>query len=94
MGRSRLERTGERPTSIGRMRSFVGNTGVLVRAYAYIRAHGGAGLRGVSEDAVLAANYLKHRLAGSYDLPYQADLQARIRGLGGDDQEADRRAHP
>ena len=40
-GTFRLERTGERPTSIGRLRSFVGNTGVLVRAYAYIRAHGG-----------------------------------------------------
>jgi glycine dehydrogenase subunit 2 len=69
-GTFRLERPGERPTSIGRMRSFVGNTGVLVRAYAYIRAHGAAGLREVSEDAVLAANYLKHRLAGVYDLPY------------------------
>jgi glycine dehydrogenase subunit 2 len=52
------------------MRSFVGNTGVLVRAYAYIRAHGGSGLREVSEDAVLAANYLKHRVAGAYDIPY------------------------
>ena len=46
------------------MRSFVGNTGVLVRAYAYIRAHGESGLREVSDDAVLAANYLMHRLAG------------------------------
>ena len=36
---------GERPTSIGRLRSFVGSSGVLVRAYAYIRAHGGGGLR-------------------------------------------------
>jgi glycine dehydrogenase subunit 2 len=69
-GAYRLERPHERPTSIGRMRSFVGNTGVLVRAYAYIRAHGAAGLREVSDDAVLAANYLKHRLAGTYDLPY------------------------
>jgi glycine dehydrogenase subunit 2 len=69
-GTYRLERPGERPTSIGRMRSFVGNTGVLVRAYAYIRAHGAEGLREVSDDAVLAANYLKHRLAGTYDLPY------------------------
>ncbi|CAN5527402.1 aminomethyl-transferring glycine dehydrogenase subunit GcvPB [soil metagenome] len=69
-GTYRLERSGERPESIGRMRSFVGNTGVLVRAYAYIRAHGAAGLREVSDDAVLAANYLKHRLAGAYDLPY------------------------
>jgi glycine dehydrogenase subunit 2 len=66
----RLERPGERPSSIGRMRSFVGNTGVLVRAYAYIRAHGGTGLREVSDDAVLAANYLKVRLAGTFDEPY------------------------
>ena len=69
-GTYRLERAGERPGSIGRMRSFVGNTGVLVRAYAYIRAHGGSGLREVSDDAVLAANYLKARLAGTYDIPY------------------------
>jgi glycine dehydrogenase subunit 2 len=69
-GTFRLERPDERPTSIGRLRSFVGNTGVLVRAYAYIRAHGGSGLREVSDDAVLAANYLKHRLTGTYDLPY------------------------
>ena len=70
-GGFRLERPAERPTSIGRMRSFVGNTGVLVRAYAYLRAHGPE-LRTVSEDAVLAANYLKQRLAseGSYDVPF------------------------
>ncbi|MGZ8515390.1 MAG: aminomethyl-transferring glycine dehydrogenase subunit GcvPB [Candidatus Limnocylindrales bacterium] len=66
----RLERVGERPNSIGRMRSYAGNTGVLVRAYAYICAHGASGLREVSEDAVLAANYLMSRLAGTYDLPH------------------------
>ncbi len=69
-GTFRLERPDERPTSIGRLRSFVGNTGVLVRAYAYIRAHGASGLREVSDDAVLAANYLKSRLADTFDLPY------------------------
>jgi glycine cleavage system P protein (glycine dehydrogenase) subunit 2 len=69
-GTFRLERTGERPASIGRMRSFVGNVGVLVRAYAYVRAHGADGLREVSDDAVLAANYLKHRLAGAYVVPF------------------------
>jgi glycine dehydrogenase subunit 2 len=69
-GMFRLERPAERSTSIGRLRSYVGNTGVLVRAYTYIRAHGGSGLREVSEDAVLAANYLMHRLSGAYDLPY------------------------
>jgi glycine dehydrogenase subunit 2 len=69
-GSFRLERPDDRPTSIGRMRSFVGNTGVLVRAYAYICAHGAAGMREVSDDAVLAANYLKSRLANTFDLPY------------------------
>jgi glycine dehydrogenase subunit 2 len=69
-GTFRLERTGERPTSIGRVRSFFGSTGVLVRAYAYIRAHGGSGLREVSDDAVLAANYLKTRLRGTYQVPF------------------------
>jgi glycine dehydrogenase subunit 2 len=68
-GSFRLERPDERVTSIGRLRSFVGNTGVLVRAYAYLRAHGTA-LAEVTDDAVLAANYLKQRLAGSYDLPF------------------------
>lgn len=70
-GTFRLERTGERPTSIGRVRSFFGSTGVLVRAYAYIRAHGGSGLREVSDDAVLAANYLKVRLASAYVVPFE-----------------------
>ena len=69
-GSYRLERPGERPASIGRVRAFQGNVGVLVRAYAYIKAHGGSGLREVSDDAVLAANYLKSRLAGTYDIPY------------------------
>src|SRR4029079_10501250 len=69
-GTFRLERPDERLTSIGRLRSFIGNTGVLVRAYAYTRAHGGTGLAEVSDDAVLAANYLKARLADTFDIPY------------------------
>jgi glycine dehydrogenase subunit 2 len=69
-GSFRLERPGERPTSIGRVRSFVGSTAVLVRAYAYILAHGADGLAEVSDDAVLAANYLRARLAGILDLPF------------------------
>ena len=56
--------------SIGRVRSFVGNVGVLVRAYAYIRALGAEGLTEVSEQAVLSANYLKERLKGVWELPY------------------------
>jgi glycine cleavage system P protein (glycine dehydrogenase) subunit 2 len=69
-GSFRLEREGERPSSIGRVRSFVGNTGVLVRAYAYLRAHGTA-LAEVTDDAVLAANYLKHRVAEAFDVPFE-----------------------
>jgi glycine dehydrogenase subunit 2 len=56
--------------SIGRVRSFYGNFGILVRAYAYVRALGGEGLRDASEQAVLSANYLKERLRDAYDLPY------------------------
>jgi glycine dehydrogenase subunit 2 len=48
----------DRPKSIGRVRSFFGNTGVLVRAYCYLRTYGPAGLRQVAENAVLNANYL------------------------------------
>ncbi len=49
---------GNRPKSIGRVRSFFGNVGVLVRTYCYLRTHGADGLRRVSENAVLNANYL------------------------------------
>ncbi len=66
----RLERAAERPSSIGRVRSYVGSIGVLVRAYAYLLAHGGPGLVEVSEDAVLNANYLRHRLADSFEMPF------------------------
>ncbi|MFN2484382.1 MAG: aminomethyl-transferring glycine dehydrogenase subunit GcvPB [Candidatus Limnocylindria bacterium] len=60
----------DRPDSIGQVRSFVGNFGMHVRAYTYIRSNGGEGLRRISDDAVLAANYLRVRLADAYDLPY------------------------
>ena len=52
----------DRPKSIGRVRSFFGNVGVLVRAYCYLRTYGSAGLREVSENAVLNANYLLSRV--------------------------------
>jgi glycine dehydrogenase subunit 2 len=69
-GTYRLERPGERPESIGRVRAWQGSVGVLVRAWAYIRANGAEGLRQVSEDAVLAANYLRSRVGEAFDLPY------------------------
>ena len=55
--------------SIGKVKAFWGNFGVLVRAYAYILMTG-KNLKKVSEDAVLNANYLKEKLKGFYDLPY------------------------
>jgi glycine dehydrogenase subunit 2 len=58
--------------SIGRVRGYYGNFGVLVRAYTYIRMHGAEGLRRIAENAVLNANYLKARLQaeGSYPVAY------------------------
>ncbi len=56
--------------SIGRLHSFNGNFGMHVRAYTYIRMHGAEGLRQISEDAVLNANYLMALLADRFDLQY------------------------
>jgi glycine dehydrogenase subunit 2 len=61
-----------RPQSIGRVRAFYGNFGVLVRALAYILAHGGEGLKRATLDAVLNANYLRKQLEPYFDLPYKA----------------------
>ncbi len=60
------------PQSIGRVRSFYGNFGVLVRALAYIMAHGGNGLRNATVDALLNANYIRYKLAPYFDLPYDS----------------------
>ena len=59
--------------SIGRVKSFHGHFGVIVRAYAYIRIHGAEGLPKVSEDAVLNANYLLALLRDTYHVPYDRD---------------------
>lgn len=58
------------PESIGRVKSFYGNFGILVRAYTYIRTYGPDGLRKVSEYAVLNANYMLKRLAPYFDVPF------------------------
>lgn len=60
----------DRPQSIGRIKPFYGNFGINVRAYTYIRTMGPDGLKQVTENAVLNANYLMRRLAPYYDLPY------------------------
>jgi len=59
----------DRPQSIGRVKAFSGNFGVLARALAYILAYG-PGIRQATEDAVLNANYIRKRLEGVFELPY------------------------
>jgi glycine dehydrogenase subunit 2 len=59
-----------RPNSIGKVKSFYGNFGVMVRAYTYIRMLGSEGLRDVAENAVMNANYLMNKLKEDYLLPY------------------------
>ena len=61
----------ERPLSIGRIKSFYGNFGVVVRAYAYILTMGADGLKEAAQAAVLNANYIMARLKAHYDLPYE-----------------------
>lgn len=60
----------DRPKSIGKVRSFFGNFGVLVRAYAYILSLGAEGLRRASLVALLNANYIRAKLKDHYHLPY------------------------
>ncbi len=65
----RLALDSNRPDSIGRVKAFVGNFGLLVRALAYILAYG-PGVREATEDAVINANYIRKNLEGVFDLPY------------------------
>lgn len=59
-----------RPHSIGRVHTFFGNFGMHVRAYTYIRMNGAEGLRQISENAIINANYLLHRLRPYFVLPF------------------------
>ena len=69
----------DRPKSIGRVRSFFGNVGILLRGYCYIRTLGPDGLREVSENAVLNANYLLSRREGRLRGAARRPLHARVR---------------
>jgi glycine dehydrogenase subunit 2 len=60
------------PDSIGRVRAYYGNFGVLVRALAYIMAHGGNGLQRATLDALLNANYIRALLEPYFELAYKA----------------------
>ncbi len=77
----RLKRAGQawswdydRPRSIGRVRAYYGNFGVLVRALAYIMAHGAEGLRRATLDAILNANYIRKKLEPYYELPHKTPV--------------------
>jgi len=89
-GRFRLDY--ERPRSIGRVRSFYGNFGMLVRAFTYILAMGGDGLTQASKDAVLAANYVREALDGLLEVPHRGpcmhEFVASARNLGADGVKA------
>ena len=62
--------TSDRPLSIGRVRSFFGNVGLLIRAYVYVRSMGPDGLALASRDAVLNANYLRALLSDAFEVPF------------------------
>ncbi|MFY9554854.1 MAG: aminomethyl-transferring glycine dehydrogenase subunit GcvPB [Blastocatellia bacterium] len=67
-----------RPNSVGRVRAYFGNFGVLVRALSYILTHGDQGLREATETAVLNANYIAHHLKDTYDVPYPGRVMHEV----------------
>ena len=81
----RIEKTGDRyklnydvPTSIGRVKAFYGNFGMMVRALSYIYTHGADGLREATEAAVLNARYIAENLKDVYDKPYESDCMHEV----------------
>ncbi len=78
----------DRPKSIGRVRAFFGNIGVLFRAYCYIRSQGPEGLKQVAQHAVLNANYLMSLVRHVYPVPFgercMHEFVASARGMASD----------
>ena len=70
----RLERKDERKESCGRLKGFQGQFGMHVRALTYMMSHGADGLKRVSEDAVLNANYIHAMLKGDYHSPFEGPV--------------------
>jgi len=68
----------QRPKSIGRLRSFYGNFGMMVRAYTYMREMGAEGLRAATDLAVLNANYLRARLGKTYHVAYDTTCMHEV----------------
>ena len=67
----KLEFEDERPTTLGKLKAFQGQFGMHVRALSYMMSHGADGLKQVSEDAVLNANYILSQLGDDYHAPYK-----------------------
>ena len=63
----------DRPESIGRVKAFFGNFGMMVRALSYIYTHGAEGLKEATESAVLNARYVSEKLKDTYHRPYESD---------------------
>ena len=81
----RVEKEGETfrlnynvPTSIGRVKAFYGNFGMMVRALSYIYTHGADGLREATEAAVLNARYLAEALKDTYEKPFDSDCMHEV----------------
>lgn len=68
----------DRPLSIGKVRSFYGNFGVVVKAYTYMLMMGAEGLKAASEAAVLNANYVRVKLREHFDLPYDTTCMHEV----------------
>jgi glycine cleavage system P protein (glycine dehydrogenase) subunit 2 len=68
----------DRPLSVGRVRAYFGNFGVLVRALSYILTHGDQGLREATETAVLNANYIAHNLKDTFEVPYPGRVMHEV----------------
>jgi glycine dehydrogenase subunit 2 len=77
----------DRPATIGRVRAFVGNFGVLVRAYTYLVTMGADGLVQASQDAVLNANYIKASLEDRFEVPFDQTCMHEF-VISGDRQKA------
>jgi glycine dehydrogenase subunit 2 len=78
----------ESKKSVGRVRAFYGNTGIIIRAYCYMKSLGGDGLKDAAIEAVLSANYLKAKLRNDYMLAFDDEYCMHEFVLTGKDKKA------
>jgi glycine dehydrogenase subunit 2 len=67
-----------KPESIGRVKAFFGNFGMMIRALSYIQTHGAEGLKEATETAVLNARYVGHHLVEDFDKPFDSDCMHEV----------------